>query len=307
MTAANLERELERAPTNDAVVAALARYFDAHGLVFGHGTDNASDEAFWLVRHVQGWREGLWHARPDAALTPRLAALAERRVRERRPLAYVVGEAWFAGLKFEVDERVIVPRSPLAELVETGFEPWCALERGDRVLDVGTGSGAIAVACAVHSPGVHVDATDVSSDALAVAARNVELHGVEQRVRLHEADLLPPGATRYRVIVSNPPYVPSRDIETFPPEYGHEPALALDGGATGLELPLKLMRAAAARLTDDGVLVLEVGEGAAALAEQCAGLPMIQVELERGGEGVLTIGAADLAAYFGADFSGRRA
>lgn len=298
MTRTDLERELGLAATNDAVTAVLARYFERHGLAFGHGTDNAADEAYWLVRHLQDWRDDAWAAPPRAALAGPLAALAERRVRERKPLAYLLNEAWFAGLRFYVDERVIVPRSPLAEIVEAGFAPWCTPAPGERILDVGTGSGCIAIAAATYCPGTYVDATDVSAGALAVAAVNVERYGLEVRVRLHEADLFPPGGERYGVIVSNPPYVPAAELEALPAEYGHEPTRALDGGRTGLELPLELLRGAAERLTPDGVLLLEVGAGAQALGARCAGLPLIWVELERGGEGVLAVGAAELTAYF---------
>lgn len=294
MSRAELERHLRAARDCDEWLAMLARFFTAHDLAFGHGTDNASDEAFWLLRHLQDWDEVDWRAPPPAALVPRAVAIAARRVVERKPLAYLINEAWFAGLKFYVDERVLVPRSPLAEVIERGFAPWCAPAAGDRVLEVGTGSGCIAIAAALHCPGTLVDATDISRDALAVAARNVDLHGVASQVRLVEADLLPPGEERYRVIVANPPYVPEGEIATLPPEYAKEPVIGLASGVTGFDAAERILRGAAARLTADGVLLLEVGAGADAFAARHASLPLIALEFERGGDGVFAVTAADL-------------
>ena len=191
--------------------------------MFGHGTDNAGDEAFWLLRHLQEWRDVDWSAPPAPAVLGAALEIAARRVAERKPLAYLLGEAWFADLRFTVDERVLVPRSPLAETIERGFAPWCALRPGDRVLDIGTGSGCLAIAAAHYSPEALVDATDVSADALAVAALNVARHGVGARVRLYEADLFPPTRTRYRVIMSNPPYVSDAEMA--------EAAARVSGGA----------------------------------------------------------------------------
>jgi ribosomal protein L3 glutamine methyltransferase len=280
-------------------IAAVTKFFDAHGLVYGHGTDNSSDEAFWLLRHLQRWAEVDWRAPPPSDLAARGAAIAARRVAERRPLAYLINEAWFAGLDFFVDERVLVPRSPLAEVIERGFAPWCKLRAGDRVLDIGTGSGCIAIAAAHYCPDARVDATDVSRDALAVAARNVERHGVGSRVRLIEADLFPAGDERYRVIVANPPYVPEAEVEMLPPEYRHEPALALASGPTGFAAAERILRGAAERLSGGGALFLELGAGADAFAAQHARLPLIALELERGGDGVLVTSAAELREFFG--------
>jgi ribosomal protein L3 glutamine methyltransferase len=293
-----LERRLHAGRSCEDWVASLAQVFTAHRLVFGHGTDNAADEAFWLVRHVQRWEDAAWSRAPDPALIPAVVELARRRVVERAPLAYLVREAWFAGLVFAVDERVLVPRSPLAELIERGFMPWCALAPGDRVLDIGTGSGCLAIATAVHWPAIAVDATDVSAAALAVARQNVARHGVAERVRLHEADLFPGGAQRYRVIISNPPYVPVRELRSLPPEYAREPEVALAGGASGLDAVDRILRGAAGRLTSDGVLVIEVGAGAAAFTAAYPRLPVIWLQFERGGDGVFVLGAAELAREF---------
>jgi ribosomal protein L3 glutamine methyltransferase len=209
----------------------------------------------------------------------------------------LLNEAWFADLKFYVDERVLVPRSPLAEVVERGFEPWCALRAGDRVLDIGTGSGCIAIAAAHYSPGVEVHATDISAAALAVAARNVERHGMNDRVRLIEADLFPALDARYRVIVSNPPYVPEAEIAALPPEYRHEPVMGLASGPDGFAAAERILRGASERLTADGVLFLELGAGADAFAAAHRGLPLIAIEFARGGDGVLVTTAADLEEF----------
>jgi ribosomal protein L3 glutamine methyltransferase len=294
MTPAELEQRLRKARDCDAWVTVLARYFDAAGLVFGHGTDNAGDEAYWLLRHLQGWSEASWNAPPDAKLLPRALAVAERRVRERIPLAYLLGEAWFAGLRFEVDERVLVPRSPLAEVIARGFAPWCDLVAGDRILDIGTGSGCIGIAAAHYCEEALVVITDVSRDALAVASRNVAVYGVGDRVRLVEADLFPPGDERYRVIVSNPPYVPEAEVAALPPEYHHEPAIGLASGASGFDAAERIVQGAAARLTEDGILFVEVGAGAESFAAAHPRWPLTWLEFEHGGDGVFVATAAQV-------------
>jgi ribosomal protein L3 glutamine methyltransferase len=297
MTRADLERQLTAAASCDEWVAAIAKYFVAHDLVFGHGTDNAGDEAFWLVRHVQGWRDDAWARAPDLELLRPAVALAARRVEERKPLAYLLGEAWFANLRFKVDERVLVPRSPLAEVIERGFAPWCRLRAGDRVLDVGTGSGCLAIAAAVYCPEIAVDATDISGPALAVAAENVVRHGVGERVRLHETDLFPRSPARYRVIMSNPPYVPMDEVARLPAEYRHEPEVGLASGASGFDAAERLLRGAGARLERDGMLFVEVGAGADAFAAAHPHLPLVWLEFERGGDGVFAISAAELEEF----------
>ena len=297
MSLPDLERKLRTARDCDQWISALADFWSAHELAFGHGTDNAGDEAFWLLRHLQDWRDVNFAAPPSPELVPRALAVVERRVAERKPLAYLLNEAWFAGLKFYVDERVLVPRSPLAEVVERGFAPWCELESGDCVLDIGTGSGCIAIAAAHYCPDIEVHATDISADALAVAARNVERHGVGNRVRLFEADLFPPGAERYRAIVSNPPYVPESEVAALPREYRHEPEIGLASGPDGFAAAERIVRGAAERLAPDGVLLLELGAGADAFAAAHPELPLIALEFERGGDGVLVTTAAELREF----------
>jgi ribosomal protein L3 glutamine methyltransferase len=296
MQDADLERRLRTARDCDAWIAAVAEFFTAHGLVFGHGTDNAGDEAYWLLRHLTGWRDIDWRA-PPPDVVQRAVELATQRATSRKPLAYLIKSAWFAGLEFTVDERVLVPRSPLAEVIERGFAPWCALNPGDHVLDIGTGSGCIAIAVAHHCPGVHVDATDISPAALEVAEANVVRHGVAERVRLVRADLFPPGEQRYRVIVSNPPYVPVAEVATLPPEYRHEPAIGLASGETGFDAAERIVRGAGARLAPDGVLFLEVGAGAEAFAAAHPRLPLIAIEFEHGGDGVFVTTAAEIEEF----------
>jgi len=298
MTRNDLEKRLLGARDCEAAVAALADFFTAHELVFGHGTDNASDEAFWLLRHVQRWRDDLdWSSPPGRDIALAALDLAVERAESRKPLAYLVGEAWFAGLRFAVDERVLVPRSPLAEVIERGFAPWCALRPGDRVLDIGTGSGCIAIAIAHHSAGVLVDATDVSAGALEVAAANVARHAVGERVVLHRADLFPPTDARYRVIVSNPPYVSAREMAELPPEYRHEPQLALAGGASGFEPAERILRGALSRLASDGRVFVEVGAGAEAFAAAHPRLSATWLTFDRGGDGVFVLTAAELEEF----------
>ncbi len=200
-------------------------------------------------------------------------------------------------MRFAVDERVLVPRSPLAEVIERGFAPWCTLRHGDRVLDIGTGSACIAIAVAHYCEDVLVDATDVSADALQVAADNVATHGLGERVRLHRADLFPPTDVRYRVIVSNPPYVSAREMADLPPEYRHEPALALAGGASGFEPADRILSGALQRLAADGCVFIEVGAGAEAFAEAHPRLPVTWLTFERGGDGVFVLTAAELEEF----------
>ena len=297
MDTTELRKALEQGRTGADWAESVARFFAEGDLTYGHGTDNPQDEAYWLIRAQQGWSEQAWTAPPDPGLIESVIDLARRRVTQRKPLAYLLGEAWFAGLRFRVDERVLVPRSPLAELVENRFAPWCRLQPGDRVLDVGTGSGCLAIAVAHHCDGVSVDATDISADALSVARHNVREHGMEERVRLVRTDLFAAAAGPYRVILANPPYVPSERLEELPAEYAHEPKAALDGGRSGLDFVDRLLAGATDRLAPDGLLVVEVGEAEQALQSRYPLLPATWLEFERGGEGVFLLTHDELAGY----------
>lgn len=275
--------------------------FTAAGLHYGHGTDNALDEARVLLCHALH----LPHDVPDALLQGRLLAeerrrvlaLYARRVEERLPAPYLTGEAWFAGLPFHVDERVIVPRSPVAELIETGFAPWIEMpEQVESVLDLCTGSGCIAVACAYAFPNARIDAVDVSEGALEVARGNIARHGVGDRVTPVASNLMESlTGRRYQLIVCNPPYVDAADMAALAAEYGHEPTLALAAGEDGLDVVRRILATAAHHLTPDGLLVLELGNSAPAAQAAWPDLPFTWLEFERGGHGVCLLHACDLA------------
>jgi ribosomal protein L3 glutamine methyltransferase len=271
-----------------------ASRFNAAGLCFGHGTDNALDESAQLVLHAVHLGHDLPAAYRDCRLTPaeRVAVsdLIERRVVERLPAAYLTGRAWFAGLEFDVDPSVLVPRSPIAELIEAGFEPWIDGERVGRVLDLCTGSGCIGIAAAHYLPDADVDLTDISPAALAIARRNVERHGVGDRVRVLESDLFSAlSSNRYDAIVSNPPYVSRAEFDSLPPEYRREPELGLLGGLDGLDFALRILKEAGRHLADGGILILEVGGSAPELERRLPRVPWTWLEFERGGEGVLLL------------------
>jgi ribosomal protein L3 glutamine methyltransferase len=292
----------------EKIVRQVAERMQAEDLVFGHGTDNAFDEACWLVSAGISLPPDFPEAAFSRELTNdervRIEALATERVTTRKPLAYLLGEAWLAGLAFEVDETVLVPRSPLAELIVTGFEPWLATERLERAVDVGTGSGCLAIALAHYWPTVAVDALDISPSALGLARRNARRHGVEDRVQCLESDLLDAvRGRRYDLILANPPYVPTASMAKLPAEFRHEPALGLAAGEDGLDLVRRLLVQAPHHLTERGILVCEVGEAAKAL-ERLLGeqVERVWLDFEHGGEGVFLLdseacraAAADLA------------
>lgn len=281
-----------------------ASRFNAAGLYFGHGTDNAWDESVQLVLHtlhlsVQDSRPEWLDARLTLSEQQAVARMFDRRIRERVPAAYLTGEAWFAGLKFHVDSRVLVPRSPIAELIEAGFEPWLEREP-ERVLDLCTGSGCIGIACAYAFEQAQVDLSDISPDALAVARENIALHQLDDRVAAVESDLFSGLSGRqYDLIVSNPPYVDARDLAAMPAEYHAEPALGLASGDDGLDFTRRLLAQAAEHLSEDGLLVVEVGNSQQALEQAFPSLPMVWVEFERGGHGVFVLPASALRAYSG--------
>lgn len=279
-----------------------ASRFDTAGLVFGHGTDNALDEAAALVMHVlspgQAFTEALLERVLTASERARLVQLIESRIETRKPVAYLIHEAWFAGLPFYIDERVLVPRSPIAELIADRFMPWIAPQQVSAVLDLCTGSGCIGIACACAFPEARVDAVDISPAALAVAQRNVGRHGLGERVRLLESDLFAGLAEeRYDVIVSNPPYVPEQEMMTLPREFRHEPALGLVAGTDGMDIVARILRDAADHLTASGILIVEVGYSQPALESRYPEVPFLWLEFEHGGDGVFLLEQRQLLEY----------
>lgn len=271
-----------------------ARKLDAAKLCFGHGTDNALDEAAWLVLHVCGKPlDGSfcdWGDTVSTAEQVQINHLLSERCETRQPLAYLLGSAWFGGLELEVNEHVLVPRSPLAELILDQFRPWVDPDRVGRVLDMCTGSGCIAIASAICLPEVRVDAADISEPALEVARRNVERHGLGDRVKLIRSDLFQSvPAERYDLILANPPYVSAHSMAGLPAEYRAEPRLGLASGDDGLDAALSILLDAPGYLRDDGMLICEVGESEERLAAALPQIPFLWLDFEHGGSGVFVL------------------
>ncbi|MEO8307152.1 MAG: 50S ribosomal protein L3 N(5)-glutamine methyltransferase [Pseudomonadota bacterium] len=270
-------------------------------LHFGHGTDNAGDDAAALLAHALRLKGFLTEAmlnRPlGAAAARRFDALVTRRVIERMPVGYLTHRCWFAGLPMYVDERVLIPRSPIAELVEARFTPWVIPKEVRRIADIGTGSGCIAIACAMAFPKAKVDAVDTSQDALDVARINRRKYGLSRRLRLLKSNYFAAlKGRRYDIIVSNPPYVGTAEFRRLPREYTHEPAGALLAGRDGMDAVRVLLRRAARHLTPKGILVVEVGNTEVRVRRALPKVPFVWLSFERGGGGVFLLTAQQLRA-----------
>jgi ribosomal protein L3 glutamine methyltransferase len=288
-----------------AAIEHCARALRAARVYFGHGTDNARDEAAELVFFVAGLAHELGSGAYDHALSARqlkrIEELLRRRIGERIPLAYLTHRAFFAGLELYVDERVLVPRSPIAELTLRQFQPWIMPTRVRRILDIGTGCGAIALACARAFPRAQVDAVDISAAALQVCRRNVRTLSLKRRVNVLRSDYFTAvKGRRYDIIVSNPPYVGRAEMRTLPREYRHEPRRGLASGADGLDAVRAILAAARPHLEDHGILVVEVGNTESALLRAYPKLPFVWPQLSMGGAGVFLLNAEVLDATTGA-------
>jgi ribosomal protein L3 glutamine methyltransferase len=280
-------------------IAQCARSLKRAGVFFGHGTDNALDEAAELVFFAASLQHALGSSAYPQRLTARqlvrIDALLKERIRRRVPLAYLTRRAFFAGLELYVDARVLVPRSPIAELAMHRFEPWIEPRRVKRIVDIGTGSGAIALACAAAFPRAQVDALDISVDALHVCRRNIRKLGFKGRVRALRSDHLDAvDGNRYDIIVSNPPYVSRAEMRRLPREYRHEPALGLASGRDGLDSVRVILKTARRHLSDHGILVVEVGNTERAVLKAWPRLPFLWPSFEIGGGGVFILRAQDL-------------
>lgn len=287
--------------TTVEIVGQTAERFENADLFYGHGTDNAWDEAVSLVFHVlqlpfDATEEKL-QRRLSSEEVAEINALVDERVNTKKPLPYLINQAYFFGLPFYVDERVIVPRSPIAELIEAQFSPWLEQGKVKHVLDLCTGSACIAIACAYAFEEAKVDAVDIDPKALEVAAINCKELEAEDQVELIQSDLFTELTGRkYDLIVSNPPYVSPEEMQTLPQEYNHEPRHSLEAADEGLELALTILRKAPEFLNDGGVLVVEVGNSWEALAKRFPEVPFLWLEFEFGGEGVFLLTKEQLLA-----------
>ena len=285
----------------DYIRWAASRFTQAR-VSFGHGTVTALDEAAALVLHTLYQPYNLAEAYLDTVLTMNerqaVIDIIDRRINERIPAAYLTNEAIFAGLSFYVDGRVLVPRSPIAELIEQRFSPWVEDDQVGRILDLCTGSACIAIACAYAFPDALVDAVDLSADALAVAEINIENHQVSESVTIYQSDLfknLP--AALYDAIVSNPPYVCYEEWEQLPQEFRAEPDIGFKGGFTGLDIVLRILVDADDYLTELGILIVEVGSSAETLQNTFPDVPFYWLDFERGGDGVFLLTAEQVHYY----------
>jgi ribosomal protein L3 glutamine methyltransferase len=273
------------------VLEQMADAFDAAELFFGHGTDNSWDEACWLLETLRR-RQGKPALQEDTPLSAadltEVNALFNERIATRKPLAYLLNEAWFCGVPFYVDERVLVPRSPFAELIDNRFAPLLTREPR-RILDLCAGGGCIGIACALAFPEAKVVLADISSEALEVAKVNVTMLALQERVELVRSDLFKSVTGKFDLIVTNPPYVAEDEYVELPDEYHREPRLGLVTDNNGIDIPLRILDQASTFLRPGGLLFLETGATWPVLADARKDLPFLWLEFEHGGEGICAL------------------
>lgn len=279
-----------------------SRFVEAK-LTYGHGLSSPLDESAYLVLRTLHlpidtpdiyWRSALTKTEIEEVI-----AVIHRRIDEKIPAAYITQEGWFAGLQFYIDKRVLVPRSPIAEMVENQFSPWVDPEMVESVLDLCTGSGCIGIACAYAFPHAQIDLSDVSEDALEVANINIRDHDASQRVTAIKSNIFSNlSGKQYDIIVSNPPYVDGEDMDALSEEFHHEPELGLSSGKDGLDITRTILKQASQYLADNGILVVEVGNSQYALAEIYPHVPFHWIEFERGGDGVFVLTKEQLEEFF---------
>ena len=287
----------------ERLIRETADRFTGSDITYGHGTGNAIDEAAYLIFGYLN----LDHSNPQLAYSKRISKseleklelLINRRIYENYPVAYLINQAWFTGLKFFVDDRVLVPRSPMGELISKRLQPWIGDRTLKRAMDMGTGSGCIAIALAANFPDMEIDAVDYSLDALDVARKNVQLHKMEKNINLIHSDFFKDiesnhFAEKYDLIISNPPYVDEEDIQEMAPEFHHEPLIGLASGKDGLESVKIILEEAYKYMTDLGLLIVEVGNSRNALERNFPHLPFIWIDFKCGGEGVFLLTKYDL-------------
>lgn len=278
----------------------LAQLFEQAALCYGHGTDNAYDESVYLVYASLGLDFTDVDATAERKLSDDDFALLEhmvrRRIDQREPVAYITGQAWFAGHRFHADRRALIPRSPIAELIANRFEPLLPRTPG-RILDLCTGGGCIGIAAALEFTEAEVVLADISAEALELATKNIELHEVQGRVTSVRSDLFSDIDGRFDLILCNPPYVSQAEIDELPTEYALEPVLGLFSEEEGLQIPLQILRQASSFLVEDGLLIMEVGYSQDLLAQRLPEVPLLWLEFENGGDGVFALTTSQLRQF----------
>ncbi len=281
------------------ILTIIAAEMESAGLFFGHGTDNAWDESCWMVETLlkrKGFSDISEGALLDQSILIEIDAMLQRRLHDKIPLAYLLNEAWFMGLAFYVDERVIVPRSPFAEVIDNRFYPLID-DEPKAILDLCSGSGCIGIAAATVFTAANVDLADLSNSCIEVANINIEKHQLEGRVKTIETDLFNGLSEQYDLIISNPPYVGGIEYQALPDEYKAEPKMALFSESNGLDIPVRILKEAASYLTDNGILILELGNSWQSLEDLYSDFPFHWLDFEMGGEGLLFISKQGLENY----------